>query len=269
MSIITISRRPFSRGKEVAEKVADNLHYDCVAREVLFEAAEKFGVREKEFMRAIHDAPSFSDHFHYGRERYVAFFQAVLLEVLQRDNIVYHGLAGHFFVRGVSHALKVRVITDLDERVRILTEREDIGPKAAARIIEREDRDRRRWSRHLYGIDTWDSGLYNMVLNISEISVDDAAEIICHAASLERFKATPESRRKFADLLTAALVKAALIQKRPDVEVSVEGGKLLVKTESMESEEAGLRGRIERIVKDIPGVDQVEIRIDHSVRHHD
>lgn len=253
----------------MAQKVADKLGYDCVAREVLFEAAEKFGVRERDFMRAIHDAPSFSDHFRYGRERYVAFFQATLLEVLQRDNIVYHGLAGHFFVQGVSHALKVRVITSLDERVRVLTERENIGPRNAARIIEREDRDRRKWSRHLYGIDTWDPSLYNMVLNISEMSVDDAAEIVCQTASLERFRTTPESRRKFGDLLTAALVKATLVQKRPDVEVSARDGKVLVRTEALESEEAELHRQIERIVMDIPGVKEVEIQIGHSVRHHD
>jgi cytidylate kinase len=269
MSIITISRRPFSRGKEVAEKVAERLGYECVAREVLFEASEKFGVGEKEFMRAIHDAPSFSDHFHYGRERYVAFFQAVLLDVLRRDNIVYHGLAGHFFVQGVSHALKVRVVTGLEERVRILTERERISAKNAARLIEREDRDRRRWSRHLYGIDTWDSSLYNMLLNISELSVDDAADIICHTASLDRFQTTPESRRKFDDLLVAALVKATLVQKRPDVEVLSRDGKVIVKTEALESEEVELQSQIESALKGIEGVREVEIQIGHSVRHYD
>ena len=38
MSIITVSRRPFSRGSEVAEHTARKLGYRCVAREVLFEA---------------------------------------------------------------------------------------------------------------------------------------------------------------------------------------------------------------------------------------
>ena len=49
-----------------------------------------------------------------------------------------------------------------------------------------------------------------MVLNIKEISVDEAAEIICHTVSLDRFRTTPESRRKLDDLALAAQVKAAL-----------------------------------------------------------
>jgi hypothetical protein len=38
MSIITISRGSYSRGKEVAEKVAAALGYECISREILLAA---------------------------------------------------------------------------------------------------------------------------------------------------------------------------------------------------------------------------------------
>ena len=38
MAIITISRGSFSKGKEVAEKVAKILGYQCISREILLEA---------------------------------------------------------------------------------------------------------------------------------------------------------------------------------------------------------------------------------------
>lgn len=269
MSIIIISRRPFSRGQEIARQVAGKLGYRCVAREVLFEAAKKLDTGDTQVLRAIHDAPSFSDHFHYGRERYVAFFQAALLEILQRDDTVYHGLAGHFFIQGISHGLKVRVITSLAERVHVLCERENIGARDAARIIKEEDRDRRKWSRHLYGIDTWDPSLYNLVLNIAEFSVDEATEIICRTAALDRFQTTPQSQRKLDDLVLGAQVRVALIQIKPDIQGSAEDGRVLVKTEAPEPEEARLYQEIERIVRAIPGVEEVEIQIDHAVRHFD
>lgn len=65
--------------------------------------------------RAVHDAPSILERFVQGKERYVAFIQASLLKYLKEDKIVYHGLAGHFFVTGVSHVLKVRIIADMEE----------------------------------------------------------------------------------------------------------------------------------------------------------
>ena len=37
MSIITISKGSYSHGKEVAEKVAEKLGYDCIARDDIIE----------------------------------------------------------------------------------------------------------------------------------------------------------------------------------------------------------------------------------------
>ena len=97
MAIITISRGSYSKGKEIAEKVAQELGYKCIARRVLLEASEEFNVPEVILRRAIHDAPSFFKYVSHSKERYIAFIQAEILKHLRKDNIVYHGLAGHFF----------------------------------------------------------------------------------------------------------------------------------------------------------------------------
>ena len=39
MSIITVSRGSYSRGKEVAEKLAQVLGYECLSRDILLEAS--------------------------------------------------------------------------------------------------------------------------------------------------------------------------------------------------------------------------------------
>lgn len=41
MAIITISRGSYSRGKEVAEKLASKLNYECVSREIILETCLK------------------------------------------------------------------------------------------------------------------------------------------------------------------------------------------------------------------------------------
>ena len=97
-AIISISRGSYSKGKEIAEKVAQELGYECVARDVLLEASEEFNVPRIKLIRAIHDAPSILDRFSYGKEKYTTFIQAEILEHFRKDNVVYHGLAGHFFV---------------------------------------------------------------------------------------------------------------------------------------------------------------------------
>jgi cytidylate kinase len=283
MPIVTISRGSYSRGKEVAEKVARKLGFDCISREVLIEASEEFNVPEIRLLRAIRDAPSLLDRFTFGKERYNAYIQAALLEHLERDNVVYHGLAGHYFVRGISHVLKVRIIGGKEERVKLLMEREAIFEQAAiamkglpvegsmppgrhrgmteeraARVLEEIDEARRRWGLHLYGIDTHDPSLYDLMIHINKISTDDAADIIRVAAGLERFQATAESQQAMDDLLLAARVKANLVERHPRIKVAANEGAVYV---ALEGGSSGEEKAIRDTVGEIPGVKKVDINV--------
>ncbi len=260
MPIITISRGSYSKGREIAEKVADRLGYRCLSRGLLQkEAAEKREIPEVALVRAIHDAPTILERLGYNKEKYVACYQAVVLKHFREDNVVYHGLAGHFLVQGVPHVLKVRILADMADRVRWEMERENISEKEALRILQKDDEERRKWSTHLYGIDTWDPQSYDMVLHIKRISFDNAVDIICHTAALPSFQATDESRRKMGDLVVASSVRAALIDFRPDVEVSCDNGVVLVRTTVSLTKENAVVEEIKRIAEAIPGVNEVRV----------
>lgn len=261
MAIITISRGSYSHGKEIAEKVAQKLGYECIARDVLLEASEEFNVPETKLIHSIADAPSFLDRFTYGKEKYIAYIQAALVNHLQRDNIVYHGLAGHFFVRGISHVLKVRIIADEEDRIRLVMERDRVSRKDALRFLKKIDDHRRRWSRHLYGIDTWDASLYDMVLHIRKITVDDAVDIICYTAGLKHFEMTPQSQKAMDDLYLASQVRVALMDVKPDIQVSAHNGTVVVETTARLSEEKKLTESIKTVAKTVPGVKEVSVQI--------
>lgn len=210
MAIVTISRGAYSRGKEVAEKVAEKLGYFCLSREILLEASAQYNVPEIILMKAISNAPSILDHLTFEKDRYVAFIKASLLKTLCQDNIVYHGLAGHFFLEGVSHVLKVRIIADINERVRVEMEREGCSREEALSCLQKEDERRRKWSSYFYGIDTWDASLYDLVIHINKLDVDDAVNIICGAVKLKRFQTTPESQKELEKLAVMAQLHAEL-----------------------------------------------------------
>ena len=154
MSIITISRGSYSRGKEVAELLAENMGYACISREILLSASEQFNIPEMRLVRTLHDAPSVFDRFAHGKERYVAYIRAAILKMAQKGNAVYHGLAGHFFLQGIPHALKVRIIADIEDRVKEEMRRMNIPEDDARYTLIKDDDERRRWGLYLYGIDT-------------------------------------------------------------------------------------------------------------------
>jgi len=224
MAIITISRGSYSMGKEVAEKVARKLGYQCLAREVILEASKEFNIPEIMLVKAVHDAPSILERFSYGKEKFIAYFQAALLKCLRRDNVVYHGLAGHFYVKGVPHVLKVRIIADMKDRVQIVMDRENISRESALALIKKDDLERSKWSQHLYGVDTSDPILYDLVIRVRKMSVDDAVDVICHTAGLETFKTTFESQKAMEALVLASEVKTTLIDLKPDIQVFVRDG---------------------------------------------
>ena len=105
MAVITVSRGSYSRGKEVAEKVAQGLGYECISRDILIDASEQFHIPEIKLIRAIHDAPSVLNRFTHDKEKYIAYIRSALLKQVKKDNIVYHGLAGHFFLQGRKYFL--------------------------------------------------------------------------------------------------------------------------------------------------------------------
>jgi len=261
MSIITISRGSYTKGKEIAEKVAKKLGYECIAREAVIEASQEFNIPAVKLERALHDAPSVLDEFTYGKEKFIAYYQVAFLEHLSKDNVVYHGLAGHFLLKGVSHVLKVRIIADMADRIKWEMEREKISEKEAARLLKNDDEERRKWSQHVYGIDTNDSSLYDLIIHIKKISVDDAVDIIYQTVQLDHFKTTAESQAVLHEMLVAARVKVAILDQAPDAVVYVREGIVSVKTSATAYQEEMLAQNIRQAAKNVPGVKEINVYV--------
>jgi cytidylate kinase len=255
MSIITISRGSYSRGKEVAEKLAQALGYECLSRDILLEASERFNIPEIKLVRAIHDAPSILERFTYNKEQYVAYIRAALLRHVQKDNVVYHGLAGHFLLKEIPHVLKVRIIADLEDRVAEEMKRENISADEARRILLKDDEERRKWSIKVYGVDTWDPSLYDMVLHIKCISVNDAVDIIKCAEKGSCFQSTSEGQRLVDEMSLAARIEAVLVQEIPSVKVEVKGSEVFVNLKGALCDDEELMARVKRLAGNIAGFD--------------
>ena len=209
MAIITISRGSYHRGREVAEKVAQKLGYECLSRDILLEASEEFNIPEIKLIRAIQDAPSILDRFTRQKEKYVAYIRAALLKHVQKDNVVYHGLFGHFFLQDIPHVLKVRIVADLETRVADEVKREGISESKAREVLMKDDEERRKWALQLYGADWWDATLYDLVIHLKTIKVDDAVDLLYHIVQLPGFQTTPESQDAINNLMEAALMEVA------------------------------------------------------------
>jgi cytidylate kinase len=255
MSIITISRGSYTRGKEVAEKLAQALGYECLSRDILLEASERYNIPEIKLVRAIHDAPSILERFTYSKGPYVAYIRAALLGHVQKDNVVYHGLAGHFLLKKIPHVLKVRIIADLEDRVREEMKREKISAGEARRILQKDDEERRKWSKHVYGIDTWDPSLYDLVIKIKHVTVEGAVGIIRCALKDPRFQTTPEGQKLVEEMALATRIEGALIEDIPSIQVEAKEGEVFIYLKKDLCKDTELISRIKRLASNVAGSD--------------
>lgn len=260
MSIISISRGSYHRGSEVAQKVAEVLGYACISRDTILASSRDFDTPEIRVMHNFQYAVQTLERLSFGRERFINFISSSILRFLKNDRYVYHGLAGQFFLREVGHVLKVRIIADLEERVVAEADRAQISPDEARKQLKIDDEERRKWALLLYGIDIVDPGLYDMVLNISAMTVDNAVDLIARAVVFPCYQPTETSVRKIQDLALTAEVKAALFDF-PTAGVFVDAGRVHIHIKAPEDQSAAISARIEKAVGGIEGLDELEVRI--------
>ena len=267
MSIITISRGTFSGGQSLAECVAEKMGYRCIARRVLRQAAREYGVDEEKMYKSLIGKPGLLDRLTLERVHYTTYIQAALCKEVQSDNVVYHGHAGHLLLKGVPHVLKIRVIASMEQRIRAAMESQGIAREQAMDHIARVDAVRAKWTKYLYGVDWTDPQLYDLVVNLDQMSVSNACEVVRAAANLDEFRTTPESQRMMDDLVIASGARAKIAAEKgigdAEVEVEAHGGVATVGGTVGSLDEAD---RIKQIAREMPGVVEVISRI--RVRTH-
>ena len=67
----------------------------------------------------------------------------------------------------------IRISANLEDRVREEMNRENI-PAEARMILVNDDAERRRWGLQIFGHDPWNARLYDMILHIGNMGVDQA-----------------------------------------------------------------------------------------------
>ncbi|MGD0947777.1 MAG: cytidylate kinase family protein [Candidatus Binatia bacterium] len=266
MAIITISRGSMSGGEALAQCLSTTLDYPIVARDVLVAAAKKLDVSEETLTKKIVRGPGVWESLTSNRRLYVVAVQAALAEHLDKGNLVYHGHAGHLLLKGVPTVLRVRLIAPLEMRVRSVMERQHLNREAAVEYITKVDHERIRWTQFIYGVDWSDPSIYDLVINLENMSIQTACATIAAIVRQPEFALTNAAKKAIADFQLACRVKIALatnaltreldLHLKADngtVEISAEVPKvgLLTHTSSRDERE------ILRVVQGVEGVKQV------------
>ena len=214
MQIVCVSQGSLVRGRELAQVLAEKLGYDLLTRDQILDAAVDEGIAVGRLETAIVKRRPMDERLMLDKELYQSFITKVLCERALEGNLVYAGRTGHLLLPGVTHILRVRVVTDMETRINAVMDRLRLSREKAKQYIEQVEDDRERWTRTMYSV-AWDfAGYYDLVVNLEQVGVANAATALCSYAQLPEFHETPASRRALEGLRLAAEARLALARDK-------------------------------------------------------
>jgi cytidylate kinase len=215
MPIVTIAHETGSGGPDIGMALAGRLGYRYVDREMLSQAAKQYGVTEDKLTKLDETKPSLFERFDVETRQYLTVLQSGLLDVAEHDDAVINSRGGQVLLRGIAHALRVRVIAPFDIRVKRVMKKmtgsgESMDLRTTTEMVRRSDAEKSGRIRYLYDVDWSDPALYDVVINTEKLSIDGAVELIVGLVGRPELAATEASRQAVRDRALASRVRAAL-----------------------------------------------------------
>ena len=244
----------------LAECLADRLGYRCVDRDVIVERAAASGISQEDLRDALQKPPTFLDRFKHKKYLYLALFQAALTEEIRTGKAVYHGNAGHLLLKGGDHILRTRIIAPIEFRIQMAQKRLKLSRSEVLAYIQKMDHDRQKWTHYLYGVDWGDPALYDIVLNLEHVSIDESCSILSVMARQRCFEFDAACQAEMNDLALASRVRAnvALNESTSDLEIEVTARGTLV---SIRGKLASMSqvDEVRRVALSTPGVSEANL----------
>lgn len=262
MSLIILSSDAVAFEEQIAQRTAKKLGYTLVGPEILPAIAEKHNLAADKIAHTLEKTPS--PLWRSATKRWMQNLACIEAEVLDRlgaDNIVCWGLAAHLYVMGVSHALKVRLLSDGQALAKQVAEQRRISIKKAEKWIENEKNKRAQWSFAAFNFNELDPSMYDLVINMGQIAPDEAVSTIAGAVGYRKFQPMTYSIKSLAESALAAKVRAKLLDAMTDVRVEARDGRVKVTSKALKRERQKKAAVIKELAGTVEGVEFVEVHL--------
>lgn len=255
MQIICISRGSYGFSSTLSEQLAEKLGYACVSRESLTDKATDSGIPVGKIEIDIMKNKPITEERGINIDLFKSFVTSELCEMAQKQGVVYHGRAGHLVLPGLSNVLRVRAISDSENRIEQAMSKMNLDRKKAKNFIEQTDDDIRRWVRILYNEDWENPALYDLTVNAHRMSAQSASHFLLQVAKLPEFQPTPASNQTLSDLILASKCRLAIgnheVTRQAKVSVKAEKGHVTVSYLPRQAMEAKT---IPQVLEAVPGI---------------
>jgi len=210
MPVIAMTKEMGSLGTFVGLEVARQLDYEFLRNDIIRGVAREYRVREAQVVGAVEETPRFLDRFGQRGRRYRMYLEAAVLDAALRERVLLMGRWSTLFLRGVGHAVRVRVCAPAEVRARRVMGRFGIDHAEAVQRITAYDEGVRARMRQMFDLDWTDPLLYDLVINTEAVSLESGVRQVLALVAAPEFQPTAESRAALLNRSVAARVRATL-----------------------------------------------------------
>ena len=237
MPIIAMTREMGSLGKDVAEGLGQALGLPVVYHEVIDCLADRLRVRRSHVMRLLDGSAGLLERLTADKTSLSIFtaeeIYGIAAAASDKGGAVIRGWGATHLLRGVPHAICVRVCAPFEVRKRRMIDRLGAEDEAGvAEEIRASDEAHGAIMRRNFGLQWTDPEHYDVVLNTQRVDIDECIDELLALSRAPQFEPTERSRRQLDDLALAARVRAAL-RRAPEtrsarVQVGCEAGRVVL-----------------------------------------
>ncbi|HEY7424769.1 MAG TPA: cytidylate kinase-like family protein [Gemmataceae bacterium] len=182
--VLTLSRQLGAGDGGFALTLGLRLSLRVFDRELLEYEAVRLGVSEAELEEVDEQSPGLWQRLRSGglHQRYFEALEQLIKELAERGNVLLVGRGGSRFLRDRPSAFHVRLVAEMETRVRRVMEDRWVGKEAACQLIAQGDDRRRRFHESYFGSD-WSNPLeYHLTINSGRLGPATINLIVSAAA---------------------------------------------------------------------------------------
>jgi cytidylate kinase len=228
MPIVMISSPPHSGGEALAESLVNKTGWPVTSRKELVEKARALGIKVGRLELSMIKSPEMHEKLAREKELYLSFITADVCEQAPQGNLIYEGRVGHLLLPGVSHRLRVALVVPRETRVKNAMRSLNLSQDKALTYLEQLDEDIAKWGRYVHRQDLNELSQYDFVINLHNMSMENASEILHSMAAMPGFQPTAASFKVMADHHLTSRAKLHLAEdertRKADLRVKADSG---------------------------------------------
>ena len=260
MPSIALFSQTFTTQDQILEGLAAAMKcYVVTDDHKITNVAAEHSIDEKKIRHSLYEKTSVFNQFTLERERHVNLLKIEVASRLAKSSqCIFAGFHALLIPRKVTHILKVLVANEKSQRI-VQAMAEGLSEKEAKRKIKQNDVSAYSWTDFLFRKEAIDRSLYDMILPVSNQSLEKSIKLIidnCHKTSVLE---TEESKQAVADMMLEAMVEKNLLQKGHKVEVTADQGNIMLEVNKSVFNFNGLAGELKKITEGVDGVKNIEV----------